>query len=78
MREMSHMKWYVFHDDDYFENGGIGLREFDSQHEAIAFIDTRLQSIRSAGKLENYTLIHGEQLQLTVVQRISQVAVKDP
>lgn len=71
---MSARMYYVFHDDDYADNGGIGFQEFPSLDEACCFIEGRLKQ-NAAADLNGYVLIEGVKLSMESVDRVVTITV---
>jgi hypothetical protein len=73
------MKYYVSYDDDYDNNGGVGLSEFDGVPQALAFIEERMSVKGSRGEktLSNYTLIQGRVLTVEPIKVITKLVVKE-
>lgn len=69
-------KWFVFYDDDYPGNGGIGLSKFDSQQEAEEFIKSRMAE-RDKPDISNYTVIEGVQKNVVEISRVTEVRIAD-
>lgn len=71
------MACFVYYDDDYADNGGIGLAEFEDSSTAAAFIESRMSS-HPDPKLENYTVIDGRKMNLSVREQITRVVIQSP
>lgn len=69
-------KYFVYYRDDYENMGGVGLEEFDTQKEALEFIEDRLR-MKEDSKLSNYKLIKGTMLKLTPKEKVTKVAVEE-
>lgn len=68
------MKYYVFHNDDYPGMGGIGLKEFDYEKDAIEFIDDRISITTDQDRvIKNYTVIRGTKMELKAVKTVTKV-----
>ena len=67
------MKFFLFYDYDYCENGGVGFESFDTKQEALQFINDRLKTTDEFVPLSAWKLIKGQQLNLEVVERITEV-----
>ena len=67
------MKFFLFYDYDYHENGGVGFESFDTKQEALQFINDRLKTTDESVPLSAWKLIRGQQLDLEVVERITEV-----
>jgi hypothetical protein len=65
--------FYVFYNDDFPDNGGIGFEEFKTKTQATDFITVRMGKVKNAA-LANYRLITGEELILKATQTITQVS----
>ena len=67
------MGYYVYYEDDYPDNGGIGLVGFSSLEDACGFIEERLRNHR--GDLKDYTLIQGNIVNIKAVSVVTKVQV---
>jgi hypothetical protein len=67
-------KWFVFYQDDYAENGGVGLAEFGTKAEAEAFIVERM-SRSSEPNILAYKVISGFEHAIEKVQVVSKVKI---
>lgn len=72
---MAH-QWFVFYDDDYPGNGGIGLNKFDSQEEAAKFIQLRMAD-KEKPDISNYTVIKGAQQGIAEVSRVTEISISE-
>ena len=72
------MEYFVYFEDDYHGNGGVGLASFESQDGALAFIQGRLSDPNTSRKrtIDNYIVVRGERLNLEAVEYVSRVAIK--
>lgn len=74
------MTIYVYYEDDYADNGGIGLSEFNqtegAMEHALLFIEERMKSHPKA-TIENYRMILGKELPLEAAQVVTKVRVKE-
>lgn len=66
-------KYFVFYDDDYPENAGIGIKEFISEVEACEFIERRIAQEPRKRDLNCYTLINGGIIKLLEYQSVTKV-----
>ena len=78
------MKWYVYHDDNYYNEGGVGFSTFHTEKEALGFIEERLKIAENTAyrnteetSLDNYVLIYGKQLIVEAKEYVSRVQVKE-
>jgi hypothetical protein len=69
------MKYFVYYNDDYPDNGGIGIADFDTKENAIAFIEGRMKGDNDR-YLNCYTLIYGDELKLKAVEVVSKIEVE--
>jgi hypothetical protein len=70
---------FVYYHDDYYDNGGVGLSEFDSDQAATDFILARMERVADEGgesKLENYTVIRGRKLAVVAAERVTSLLLK--
>lgn len=59
------MPLFVYYEDDYADNGGMGLQEFDNVQEAQAFIEKRLGFDGCRKKtIDDYKVIEGRRLKV--------------
>lgn len=65
---------YVYYNDDYEINGGIGLKEVETREEAADFISDRLQK-DSNRKVDMYKVIRGDELDIKPVQVVTKVVI---
>ena len=66
------MKYFVEYNDDYADNGGIGLEQFDEKQQALEFVEKRMKQ-DSSRTLSNYTLIKGEDIQMKAVEVVTKI-----
>ena len=69
------MKYFVFFNDDYPDNGGVGLREFDSEEGALKFINERLAQHPKAS-VKSYRLIEGDALAIEPAEVVTRIRVQ--
>lgn len=69
------MKYYVFYEDDYSENGGIGLEEFESETEATVFIEGRISERDTDRTINCYTLIQGKERKIKAIETVTRIEV---
>jgi len=67
-------RWFVFYNDGYADDGCLGWDGFESQHEAVAFIEQRMREYDADPSC--YDLIEGRKLTLEAVEKVTRVAVK--
>ena len=63
------MKFFVFYDYGYH----FGFKSFDTKQEALQFINDRSTTKGEVVPLSAWRLIKGQQLELEVVERITEV-----
>jgi hypothetical protein len=68
------MKWFVSYEYDYESLGGKGFRAFDSEAQALAFIESNL-SENSNATLDCFGLVKGEECELRAVETVTKIAV---
>ncbi len=66
------MECFVYYEDDFFDMGGIGFKEFKSEVEAIKFIEERLSKVENP-RIQDYTLIRGKKMSLQVVEYATKI-----
>lgn len=54
---------FVFYNDDYADNCGVGLARFESRDHAAEFIAERMKTAQRPDKI-NYTVIEGRELSI--------------
>lgn len=64
--------WFVFYDDDYADNGGIGFEFFSTQDQAIQFIQKRMDQ-DSSRTIENYQVIEGIERLIESVEVVTKI-----
>lgn len=69
------MKHFVHFNDDYADNGGIGFKEFDTEGQAITFIEGRISEDPTSRSLKDYTLIQGRVKCMKVVETVKHIKV---
>ena len=70
-------KFYVFYNDgEYPDDSCIGLDFFFDKQAAIDFINERIKQNPEYRKIEMYTLIKGNELQLKVVEIITKITAE--
>jgi len=67
------MKYYVYYNDDYYSNGGVGVETLDTLQNALEFIEHRLEHHAGAVDLSSYHLIEGKEIKLQAVASITKV-----
>jgi hypothetical protein len=66
-------KFFLFYDYDYYENGGVGFKQFDTKQEALQFINDVLKVTKDDVPLSAWRLIEGRELSLRTVERITEI-----
>ncbi len=64
-------QYFVYYDYDYDEMGGKGLERFETEEQALDFIQQRIKGDSMAG----FTLIKGEQQKLIAVEKVTKIAI---
>ena len=70
-------KWFVYYSDDHPDNGGEGFESFDSEQEALAFIENRMLENGLESPIDCYTLVCGVHKKLKAVQQVTRIAIDD-
>ena len=70
------MKTFVYYEDDYPDNGGIGLEQFDSIGGAEAFIIQRMKS-GDKRELGHYRVIVGREWKICPVTVVTRFEIKE-
>jgi hypothetical protein len=70
---------YVYHEDDYYDNGGVGLEKFETRQLAADWITERmkLQAQRVAGGVARYTVIDGTELHIVPKRVVEVIELQD-
>lgn len=69
------MKYFVYYDDDYPDNGGIGIEECASKSEVTKFIEDRISADPIHRSLDKYTLIYGFKKKMKTVKSVVRIKV---
>lgn len=69
-------KWYVFYDDDYCEDGGMGFKGFDNSELALRFIEERMIDRDEEADISEYRLIEGVERRIVPYQQITKITVE--
>ncbi len=70
------MNWFVYSKDDFYENGGIGLKKFDAAKEAQEIIQQRMsKKVINEADIDNYTVIEGKERELITVETVTKVGI---
>jgi hypothetical protein len=69
------MEWFVFHEDDYPDNGGIGLHKCANAKVAQRFIEGRIAEDPIGRTLDKYTVIEGKEHELIEINMITKVGI---
>jgi hypothetical protein len=72
MITMKYLKYFVEYNDDYYENGGHGVEIFETKQIALDFIENRISKDINR-KLDNYTLIYGQIIELKSVNVVTKI-----
>lgn len=68
------MKYFVYYTDGYFDNGGVGLEEFENKSQVANFIEKRI--LQNKSNLSDYIIIEGKSLRSQIVEVVSKVEIK--
>ena len=60
-------KIFVYYDDGYYEEDGVGFQEFNSQKEAADFIAGRMAKAAKPN-INQYTVIEGKKLRILQIE----------
>ena len=69
------MKYFVYYDDDYPDDGGIGIEECDSTSAATKFIEDRISADPIHRTLDKYTLIYGFKKEIKAVKSVVRIKI---
>lgn len=69
------MSWFVLYSDGYCDNGDVGWKQFNTPGGAVGYIEKRMEQKDKAVSLANYTVIHGEKLELEPVEVVRKVKI---
>ncbi len=67
-------KYYVFYEDDYPDNDGVGMKSFTTLQPALDFIVERMK-LSTKRTLNDYTLIEGKKLEVKAVDIVKSLRV---
>jgi len=70
------LRYFVYYDDGYYDDGCVGLQYFDTREKALLFIEGRM-NVNQQRHLNNYLLIEGKVLVLRPVEVVTKLAVVD-
>ena len=65
---------FVYYNDDYCDNGGVGLERFEDRTLAEKFILKRLK-MDDRKIVTNYTVIEGQEMPIKIVQTIHKIKI---
>ena len=75
------MNFFVFYNDDYADNGGVGFAEFATAEQAEAFIAKRMKlnddPPNNIEMKEQYTVVRGRKMDLKIVSVIDVVKLRE-
>jgi len=69
------MAYFIFYEDDYPDNGGVGLHKEDTEYKAILFIENRIADNPTERKISMYTLIEGRELSIEEVEVVKKIKI---
>ena len=69
------MEWFVFYNDDYPDNGGVGFHKCDSAQVAQRFIQNRMSEDPKYRTLDKYTVVEGEEHELIAIVQVTKVGI---
>lgn len=69
------MKYFVFYEDGWAEDGDVGINVFDSEDEAVLYIEKRMGCDISR-RIDQYKLIRGEIIDLEPVEIVTKIRAK--
>lgn len=69
------MKHFVYYDDDYPDNGGVGFKEFESKRKVIEFIEKRIGESPMTRSIDNYIVIVGAIKKIEAVETVLHVKI---
>ena len=69
------MKHFVYYDDDFPDNGGIGFEEFVSKSGAVAFIEKRINESPMTRTVDNYIVVSGEVKKIETVETVLHIKI---
>lgn len=69
------MKYFVYYEDDYPDNGGRGMEDFGMPEDVAEFIEERLAQSPDERKLTDYTVIYGRELTIEAIKTAIKVRV---
>lgn len=72
MNERYCMAYFVYFNDDYCENGGVGLKEVTSPADVETFITDRMAQDPKR-KIDMYTVIEGNKRSIRPIEVVTKV-----
>jgi len=70
--------YFVYREDEFYENDGVGLEVFSSTDDALEYIQQRIAAPHTQRTVKNYRLIRGEELTLYPVEVTTRVGWRLP
>jgi len=67
--------YFVYYEDDYPDNGGVGIEKFQTEEQVCEFIERRLNEDKDR-QLDNYTIIKGEIIDIEQVEVAIKIRLK--
>lgn len=69
------MNYYVFYQDGYCDNGDVGLDFFDTEKEAVEFVEKRIRR-HEEPSIKNYIVIKGEEMTIEIIEKVKSIRLK--
>jgi hypothetical protein len=64
--------FYVFYNDGYADDGGVGFEEFASDEAAISFVEQRLAGAAEPD-IKDYTIVVGRIMEIRAIEVVTKV-----
>lgn len=70
------MKYFVYYNDDYEDNGGIGLVICDREEDVCAFIEQRIDQNPTERTITDYRVIRGVEAVIGAVETTTKIKIR--
>ena len=69
------MKYFVYYEDGYCDDGDVGLETCETAKDAQHFIEQRISQDPTKRKIECYTVIEGKERELITIESTIKVGI---
>lgn len=69
------MKYFVYYNDDYENNGGIGLVICETEEDVCTFIEQRIDQKPTERVIGNYRVIRGVEAIIETIETVAKVKI---